>query len=68
MRSRSIVGGLSFLQVLTVVFIVLKAADLIDWSWWVVFAPLWGPPAIVVSIVIMLFAAGFVVAWLRRPR
>jgi len=36
-------GGVGFLGLLCLVFIVLKLTDNIDWSWWWVLCPLWGP-------------------------
>ena len=30
---------MNFLSVLTLIFIVLKLTDFIDWSWWLVLAP-----------------------------
>lgn len=39
-------GGINLL---TIVFIVLKLCDVVDWSWWWVLAPSWIP-----------FALGFV--------
>jgi hypothetical protein len=39
-------GGISFLGLLTIAFIVLKLCGIIDWSWWWVLAPIWGPFAI----------------------
>lgn len=35
---------------LTIVFVLLKAFDKIDWSWWLVFAPMWGPIALVFGV------------------
>jgi len=32
---------MGFLETLTIVFIVLKLTDVIAWSWWAVFSPLW---------------------------
>lgn len=32
-------GGLS--TFLTIIFVILKANDKIDWSWWWVLSPLW---------------------------
>jgi hypothetical protein len=29
--------------VTTIVFIILKLTDLIDWSWWWIFSPIWIP-------------------------
>lgn len=33
--------GVSLLGVLQIIFIVLKVCGLIDWSWWMVFIPVW---------------------------
>lgn len=41
-------GGLGFLNILTLIFIVLKLTGNIDWSWWWVLSPLWIPLAIIV--------------------
>ena len=49
-------GGISGLEVLLIVFIVLKLTDVIAWSWWWVMAPLWIPLVIALCIaVIWLF-------------
>lgn len=34
-------GGVGFFGLLQVVFIALKVAKVIDWSWWLVFVPTW---------------------------
>ena len=34
-------GGIGFFGLLQVVFIALKVAKIIDWSWWLVFLPTW---------------------------
>ena len=52
-------GGLTFLQALFLVFLVLKLTGktvVASWSWWWVTAPLWGGFAIgvVVWIIIMI--------------
>lgn len=36
---------------LLAVFVVLKVAGLVDWSWWLVLAPFWSPCVVVVSFV-----------------
>lgn len=46
-------GGIGFFGILGVVFITLKVTNQIDWSWWWVLAPLWGPVALVASIAIV---------------
>lgn len=34
-------GGIGFTGLLTIVFVILKLLDKIDWSWWWVLSPLW---------------------------
>lgn len=34
-------GGIGFIGLLTIVFITLKLTNYIDWSWWLVLAPIW---------------------------
>jgi hypothetical protein len=45
-------NGISFLGALFLVFLVLKLTAVITWSWWWVTAPLWGPFALFLSIVL----------------
>ena len=54
-------SGISFGGLLTIVFIVLKLTDQIDWSWWWVLAPLWLPLAVVGLVLglVLLFAIIF---------
>ena len=48
-------GGLGLLEVLTIVFIVLKLCGLISWSWWLVLMPLWIEFGVIVVLLIILF-------------
>ena len=51
-------SGIGFFGLMFLVFMTLKLTGLIDWSWWWVTAPLWGPAiAAVVFIVVMLALA-----------
>lgn len=45
-------GGIGFVGALTIVFIVLKLTDYIDWSWWWILSPIWISLIIVVVILI----------------
>lgn len=54
-------GGISFLGALGLVFITLKLCDVIDWSWWLVLLPIYGPVTLALVIFITL-AAFFVLA------
>lgn len=54
-------GGIGFLGLLAIVFITLKLTGFIDWSWWWVLAPLWGPFALIgiilaVAVVLLIIA------------
>lgn len=62
MKSNTSSGGIGFLGLLQIVFIVLKLIDKIDWSWWWVLAPIWIPFVVVFVIaficIIALSASG----------
>lgn len=47
-------GGISIAGLLGVAFIILKLVGVIDWSWWWVLAPFWGPIALVVAIILVV--------------
>lgn len=48
-------GGIGFLGLLTIVFIVLKLCNVISWSWWWVLSPMWIPIAVAVIICVVCF-------------
>ncbi len=35
--------GVGLFTVIAIVFVILKLTKTIDWSWWWVLAPIWGP-------------------------
>ena len=47
------VGGTGFFNLLFLVFLVLKLTKVIDWSWWWITAPLWGPLAALVGFLLL---------------
>lgn len=47
-------GGVGFLGLLFITFLVLKLTHVIDWSWWWITAPLWGLPATIILILLGL--------------
>lgn len=54
---------LSFSQLLTILFVLLKVFGAISWSWWLVFIPLWLPVVAFVGIVaVTVFGYLFVMA------
>ena len=56
-------GGIGFTGLLTIVFIILKLTDVIDWSWWWVLSPIW------ISLILAAVLVGGIVAldmWAKR--
>ena len=47
------VAGISLPGVVGIVFVILKLTDVIDWSWWWVTAPFWGPLALTVLLALV---------------
>lgn len=64
--------------ILTLFFVSLKADDLVDFSWWWAFSPLWLPAALVLSmaivtvvVMLLIYGAGMAyygirIHWARR--
>lgn len=50
--SSSSSGGIGFVGLLTIVFIVLKLIGKITWSWWWVISPLWISTGLVILILL----------------
>lgn len=44
-----------FLALLGLLFIGLKLGNVIDWSWWLVTAPLWGGSALIITVYVGVF-------------
>lgn len=56
-------GGIGFLGLLAIVFIVLKLTKYIDWSWWWVLSPVAIP---IGFVIILLLIIGIVTALQKR--
>lgn len=41
---------LTFMNALTLLLVCLKLTSHIDWSWWIILAPTWGPIAALVAL------------------
>lgn len=52
-KPESATSGVGILDVVQIVFIILKLCGVINWSWWVVLLPLW----------VMLAIGGIVIVW-----
>lgn len=60
--------GMGLDVILTIVFVVLKLCEVITWSWWWVFSPIWITWSIVI-VLIVIFAIFFPLAfrdWWRK--
>ena len=56
-ENKNVYNGIGFFGLLQVVFIALKVAKVIDWSWWLVLIPTWidiGIGLIIIIIAIIL--------------
>lgn len=42
---------IGFFSLLTIVFITLKLTNYIDWSWWLVLAPIWGQVVVLLILI-----------------
>lgn len=43
MQDKIQIRGINIFELLLAMFVVLKLADVIDWSWWWILAPFWIP-------------------------
>ena len=57
-RSSGGSGGVGFVGLLQVAFIVLKLCHVIDWSWKWVLAPIWISTILIILLVVILVAFG----------
>lgn len=47
-------GSVGFFDLLFLIFLVLKLTNVIDWSWWWVTAPIWGPLCLALGLFLMI--------------
>ena len=47
--------GLNLLEVLFVVFLILKLTKVVDWSWWWITSPLWGGLIIILILICFIY-------------
>ena len=51
--------------ILTIVFVVLKLTNTIDWSWWWVLCPLWLSAMFVVGVLILVMLIVMIAALIK---
>ena len=59
-------GGIGFVGLLTIVFIVLKLTKIINWSWIWVISPIWITIVLVILIVSVPLIVAYIITLLRR--
>ena len=59
-KEKHSLNGLSFTQILALIFIVLKLTDYITWSWLWVLSPLWIPVAFILGLFVVVFVVYFI--------
>lgn len=59
-KSSTTSGGIGFVGLLTIVFIVLKLCKVISWSWVWVLSPIW----IFASVLLLIFGIGLLIAFI----
>ena len=64
MKKETKTVGLGFLDVLLVIFVVLKLLKVITWSWWLVLMPLW----IGIGLLILVILCAIIVAAIDNRR
>ena len=63
MEKQVIYKGSGILGLLGIAFIVLKLVGIIDWSWWWVTLPFYGP---LILLIIFLIIAGLIVCLITK--
>lgn len=53
-KEKVVYRGPGILGILGVAFVVLKLIGVINWSWWWVTAPFWGPFALVLVVLVIV--------------
>lgn len=64
MKFNSTASGIAFVVALFLVFLILKLASVISWSWWWVTAPIWMPFAI--GMIMLIISMIRVVWYVKR--
>ena len=57
MENNTSTGGIGFVGLLQIAFIVLKLCKVINWSWWWVLAPVWISCLIIVVVCLIILWA-----------
>ncbi len=61
-------GGIGFTGLLTIVFIVLKLLEKINWSWWWVLSPIWITILTCIAVVLIWFIGNEIIRHFKKRK
>nr|DAD59169.1 MAG TPA: transmembrane protein [Bacteriophage sp.] len=65
MEKQVVYRGPGILGLLGTAFVVLKLVGVIDWSWWWVTIPFWGPIIVVLILLLIILLISGISVWLN---
>lgn len=65
MENYNTTSSVSYTGVLTLIFVVLKLCNVIDWSWWWVLCPIWISFALSLLFIIILGIISIFAIWMN---
>ena len=65
MENCNTTSSVSYTGVLTLIFVVLKLCNVIDWSWWWVLCPIWISFALLFLFIIILGIISIFAIWMN---
>lgn len=72
MKNQTVVvsNGVGLMGLLFITLFVMKIIGYVNYSWWIVTAPLWGPPVLIFSLLfivgIIVFLTGFIYTLIKK--
>jgi len=58
-------GGIGFVGLLTITFVVLRLCEVVDWSWWWVLSPVWISTGVIALVLIIIALIGVIMITLN---
>ena len=65
MKEQVVYKGQGVLGLLGIAFVVLKLLGAINWSWWWVTVPFWGPVVVVLILLLIILLISSISVWLN---
>ena len=61
-------GGIGFVGLLTIVFVVLKLIGTITWSWWWVLSPIWITTLTVIAVILCILIGAVIYEFYKHRK